>query len=483
MNSINSNEDNIDDGYNSEDLFNDITTNETNYNSNNIMNNTKFTEINLNNSYDEQEFDQTNLNSYNKYEKENLKEFYDKLINNEIENLLLYKNDADVCNKIYELINVNKSLTHLFVNNCSLYINYYKLNKQSNKDQEVNLNNNLTISENKIHEIQNFNLFKSLYNNTSITHLSVDFNKFNNETINSLAEMIKINNTIQYLDISNCFIFNEDLIKICEALKVNKSITELDLSCNMIDTLKPICEALKVNTTLQKINLKNNKIIDLTPLLDILHSNNTLINIDLSNNKIEDINVLYDIIQQNKFIKQINLKSNKIKFIKPLYDLLTNNNITNNLLIKISYNKIEDIEYFKSSLLKTENLKSDEQTTNEQSTEEYFEYIDKLKEKNISYKIVNSEKNKNHQLKNIVAAPHAFKLHDNNPNFNIFIVMMNGVRHWYDFADIIGCFNYMLGMLRYSAKQSSENNELDESEDIINNSTFNAGLSMACSIQ
>ncbi len=61
--------------------------------------------------------------------------------------------------------------------------------------------------------------------------------------------------------------------------------------------------------------------------------------------------------------------------------------------------------------------------------------------------------------------------------------MMNGVRSWYDFADIIGCLNYMFGMLRYSAKQSSENNELDENEDIINNSTFNAGLSMACSIQ
>jgi len=299
--------------------------------------------------------------------------------------------------------------------------------------------------------------------------------------------MIKINNTIQYLDISNCFIFNDDLIKICEALKVNKSITELDLSCNMIDTLKPICEALKVNTTLQKINLKNNKIIDLTPLLDILHSNNTLINIDLSNNKIEDINVLYDIIRQNKTIKLINLKSNKIKFIKPLYNLLINNNITNNILIKISYNKIEDIEDFKPSLLKTEDTTNEqstnEQSTNEQSTNKHFEYIDKLKEKNISYKIVNSEKNENHQLKNIVAAPHVFKFHDNNSNFNIFIVMANGVRPWYDFADIIGCFNYMIGMLRYSAKQSSENNELDENEDIINNSTFNAGLSMACSIQ
>jgi len=177
MNSISFIEDNINDGYNSDDLFNDITTNETNDNSNNIINNTKSIKINLDSSYNEtisstksdlnnnQEFDQTNLNSYNKYEKDNLKEFYDKLINNEIENLLLYKNDADVCNKIYELISVNKNLTRLFVNNCTVHINYDKLNKQSNKDQEVNLNNNSKTSENKIHEIQTFNLFKSLYKN------------------------------------------------------------------------------------------------------------------------------------------------------------------------------------------------------------------------------------------------------------------------------------------------------------------------------
>ena len=281
--------------------------------------------------------------------------------------------------------------------------------------------------------------------------------------------MIKINNTIQYLDISNCFIENKDLIKICEALKVNKSITELDLSCNLIDTLEPIYEALKVNTTLQKINLKNNKIKELKPLLKVIPFNNTLMNINLSHNELEDINILYDIIQQNKTIKQINLNYNKIKTIKPLYELLVNKDIINSILIKISYNKIEDIEDFKTN----------------QSSNEQFKYINKLKEKNIIYKIIDTKENINHKFKNIAAAPHVFKFHDNNPNFKLSIIMANKIRTWYDFADIIGCCNYMFGMLRYSAKQSlTENNEpINEINSIFNDPKFNAGLSMVCSIQ
>lgn len=63
--------------------------------------------------------------------------------------------------------------------------------------------------------------------------------------------------------------------------------------------------------------------------------------------------------------------------------------------------------------------------------------------------------------------------------------MTNEIRIWYDFADMIGCFNYMFGMLRYSAKQTlNENNEpLNINNSIFNDPKFNAGLSMVCSIQ
>ena len=126
---------------------------------------------------------------------------------------------------------------------------------------------------------------------------------------------------------------------------------------------------------------------------------------------------------------------------------------------------------------KIEDLKTDQ---NVQPIIKHFEYIDKLKEKNIIYKIPDKQESKIYELKNIAAAPHVFKLHDNNPNLNLFIVMSNEIISWYDFADTIGCLNYMFRMLNYSTKQSLEKYTSDE---IKNEHMIITSLSMGCSIQ
>lgn len=248
--------------------------------------------------------------------------FYEQLNNDEIESLILYRNEKEFITKIMGLIQNNKSLKYLFVNNCSAMI---KSNKLS---------------------IDDLDIFEALCDNNSITHLCVDYNTFKEETIKSLSKLIQKNNTIQYLNLNHCFINDDNLKLICEALKDNNTITDINLGCNCISIINPIYEMLKVNKTITKINLSYNQIKDLEPFINILQINNTLISINLCSNEIDDINVICKLIQQNISIEKINLKNNKFKVIKPLYDIIENNNYTtNNILIKLNDNPIEDIEY------------------------------------------------------------------------------------------------------------------------------------------
>jgi Ran GTPase-activating protein (RanGAP) involved in mRNA processing and transport len=135
-------------------------------------------------------------------------------------------------------------------------------------------------------------LFKALGSNHHVTDLSIVGNKFNEDTLTSLGEMLRSNQSITTLNLSKIVVEGTNqLIStiLCPCIAIhNPSLIELALDGNDLgdDQISEILSAIP--STLKKLDLSGNNIMDAKALACFLKSNVSLAFLDLWDNQLGD---------------------------------------------------------------------------------------------------------------------------------------------------------------------------------------------------
>lgn len=191
-------------------------------------------------------------------------------------------------------------------------------------------------------------LLDSLTSYTSIKDLNIAGNGLNEESINSLSNLLQNEAcNLEKLVISNNALSDTVFAKLCQALKTNTTVKELELESvgasgegggeaialfvrenNVITSLrigknaieylgtKKIADALKTNKSLQSVTMPTNGLDEVGAIYiaKSLEFNNSLVRLDLSDNAIQSAGLIYlsAALENNHNIKHLNLSKNQI---------------------------------------------------------------------------------------------------------------------------------------------------------------------------
>ena len=191
-----------------------------------------------------------------------------------------------------------KSLNNLKNKNKNIYMIFYFLNKniQRNQDLLIFLKTHL-IDEIYINYSMLPKLTNELIENNNITNLYFFDEEFNIDY--NLIKSFQKNTSIKRLDFSLCK--NNEIIEIDflkEIIKNNNTINILDLSGKIIEPLF-IFEIMHDKNNITTLLLDNCKIIDPIPFLQIIRDNEQLIKLSLVNNPIKNIEYLIDEVENH----------------------------------------------------------------------------------------------------------------------------------------------------------------------------------------
>ena len=206
---------------------------------------------------------------------------------------------ADTAQSLVEILQVNRSLTHL---NLARLMNFsefgaycvFKGLQHNTTLVKLNLTNcDITVTDPNTARL----LSTMLRENNSLTHLNVSANnKFSDSGAQCIFESLQHNSTLVYLNLSMTNITATDLDtarSLTEMLQVNKSLTHLILSGNIkFSDLGAQCifESLQHNSTLVYLNLSMTTITATDPdtarsLTEMLQVNKSLTHLELSCHK------------------------------------------------------------------------------------------------------------------------------------------------------------------------------------------------------
>lgn len=189
-----------------------------------------------------------------------------------------------------------KSLNNLKNKNKNIYMIFYFLNKNIQKNQDLLI----FLKTHLIDEIYiNYSMLPKLTN-----------------------ELIENNN------ITNLYFFDENLNIDCTLIKSfqkNTSIKRLDFSlCNNITSIESLQEIIQNNTTINIIDLSK-KIIDPLLIFDIMHNKNNITTLILDDCKIKDPLPFIQIIRDNNQLIKLSLVNNPIENVEYLISEVENN--------------------------------------------------------------------------------------------------------------------------------------------------------------
>ena len=216
------------------------------------------------------------------------------LVNLNLSTTGLRSTDSDTVRSLSKMFQVNKSLTHL------------------------DLSGNFLLLEGNC-------VFDGLRHNSTLTHLSLsNINRYSDtgpDISRSLGQMLQVNQSLTHLDLSEN---NLGAYYVFEGLQSNTTLVNLNLSYTGItaadpDTTRSLTKMLQVNKSLTHLDLSENKICDSGAhyVFEGLQSNTTLVNLNLSNTDItaadpDTARSLTKILQVNKSLTHIDLSENKI---------------------------------------------------------------------------------------------------------------------------------------------------------------------------
>ena len=157
--------------------------------------------------------------------------------------------------------------------------------------------------------------------NKSLTHLDFSWNSLSDSGVLCIFEGLQHNATLVNLSLQDNDITATDpdtASSLTKMLQVNKSLTHLDLSRNSLSDSGAHCvyEGLQHNTALVNLSLHDNDIIAVTAksLTRMLQVNKSLTHLDLSQNSISDSGArcIYEGLQQNTALVNLLLHDNDI---------------------------------------------------------------------------------------------------------------------------------------------------------------------------
>ena len=254
--------------------------------------------------------------------------------NSSIETLLFCDNSLrkEGAKVLAEFIKENKILKKLFIEKNEFGddgMRYIAEGLIKNKSLRV-----LNLSENRINhsglkflsQALNHNLnFSGKNVNTTLTHLFLKSNSFNNlESSKLLGDIVENNKSLIFLDLSNNYLSENSIKPLSEALKANKTLENLILETNGLGSLGSniLCEGLKYNTKLKFLNLRNNSLgfEGAKNISDMLAVNKSLESLNLQSNLLDEhsISVIADKIGYSPQLKSINISYNQISNIQDL---------------------------------------------------------------------------------------------------------------------------------------------------------------------
>lgn len=202
-----------------------------------------------------------------------------------------------------------------------------------------------------IHSTNNVNSLSKLLNtNKNITYLELNNRLSSNNIINNTFKQSIINSNLQTLKLKFCDIQINDIIDI---IQNNNTINNLNLSFNRsICNFKSLFDKLKTNTNITSLNISNNiiyEISDLISLKELIENNTCITKINLSNCLTEDIydskynSVYLEIFNSlilNNTIDTLKIsyfaepKSISNEFIDKLTNFIKNNKNVNKLILQ-----------------------------------------------------------------------------------------------------------------------------------------------------
>ena len=207
--------------------------------------------------------------------------------------------DSETARSFTEMLQVNKSLTHL------------------------------DLSENSFIDSGSHCVFEGLQHNNTLVNLNLSttgLRSTDSDTVRSLSKMLQVNKSLTHLDLSGNFL----LLKGCcvfDGLRHNSTLTHLSLSNNdwqylyiSPDISRSLSQMLQVNQSLTHLDLSNTRFFSMSEGLNIFKSlqhNTTLVNLNLSNTGIhvaaadpDTARSLTKMLQVNKSLTHLDLSKN-----------------------------------------------------------------------------------------------------------------------------------------------------------------------------
>ena len=212
-----------------------------------------------------------------------------------LHNTCMQVSDPDTAESLTEMLQVNKTLTHL------------------------DISGNYTFSQRGACCI-----FNGLQHNTALTHLLLSdyyiFQRYNDpDTVRSLNLMLQVNNSLTHLDLSKSIKFSEsESSYIFEALQHNTSLLNLNLSRTSItatdpDASRSLTKMFQVNKSLTHLDLSYNEFPGAHCIFEGLQDNTALVSLNLSNTGMTDPDTarsLTEMFQVNKSLLHLDLSKN-----------------------------------------------------------------------------------------------------------------------------------------------------------------------------
>ena len=239
-------------------------------------------------------------------------------------NLNLHDTDitADTAQSLVEILQENRSLTHLNLANLKNFFVFgaycvFKGLQHNTTLVKLDLTNcDITVTNLDTARL----LSTMLQKNNSLTHLNLSGNyKFSDLGAQCIFESLQYNSTLVYLNLGMTTLTATDpdtARSLTEMLQVNKSLTHLDLSCNKDENriISLIFSALEHNTTLLHLVLRGRDISedDAKLIAKTLKSNQSLLTIDISHANINRIDIILSALKfKNTTLKKLCITYNR----------------------------------------------------------------------------------------------------------------------------------------------------------------------------
>ena len=200
--------------------------------------------------------------------------------------------DPETARSFTEMLQVNKSLTHL------------------------------DLSENSFIDSGSHCVFEGLQHNNTLVNLNLSTTRLrstDSDTVRSLTKMFQVNKSLTHLDLSENKIYDSGAHCIFEGntTLVNLNLSNTGITAADSDTARSLTKMLQVNKSLTHLDLSENKICDSGAhyVFEGLQSNTTLVNLNLSDTGItaadpDTARSLTKMLQVNKSLTHLDLSKN-----------------------------------------------------------------------------------------------------------------------------------------------------------------------------